>query len=352
MAEQESLQVLSGHRCEGCGYSLDGHTRNEVCPECDLETALSLPRERAGTPWQQRAGLRSLLQTWWLLLVDDACWREMRIDRKSRRKFVGWVRLVVYLFLSLAVVWQVLMVSGGHFKSAEWTYFILVMVAFMFVVEVSMRAYRAFVSWRLEIGTMLRDETQGQAAHDQVLDHACVGMLIMPIFMALGVACINIGILAEHATESMTWIQIGFWSGGILGFIGLMLGCTAFEMSYRRGWRVMRYRKLVLTEYEQVSHDDFEDAMTSGIFLLDLLEIGTLQKLWSQDPTRAIAVGCKLVLKYIITPAIFLILWLVYGQNIGLSAFASFVSYVVLSILLRLLMVPLCLLVGNSASTP
>ncbi|MGV6814963.1 MAG: hypothetical protein ACWA5W_08150, partial [Phycisphaerales bacterium] len=51
-------------RCERCGYSLTDLTDKGVCPECGTDIALSVPRKREGTPWQRRAGFRSLIKTW------------------------------------------------------------------------------------------------------------------------------------------------------------------------------------------------------------------------------------------------------------------------------------------------
>ena len=49
--------------CERCGYVVDGLAEDGVCPECGLEIARSLPSNRPGTPWQQRSGFRSMLET-------------------------------------------------------------------------------------------------------------------------------------------------------------------------------------------------------------------------------------------------------------------------------------------------
>ncbi len=136
-------------RCEGCGYALDGLGRDDVCPECGLAVALSLPRDRVGTPWQQRAGFGTLVRTWWLLMTDDACWREMRIDRKSRRRFVGWVRALVYGVLCVASVGFVLVETGGHVHAGALTYLVMAMVVMMFAVEIVQRVYGEVVcGWR------------------------------------------------------------------------------------------------------------------------------------------------------------------------------------------------------------
>ncbi|MBM91658.1 MAG: hypothetical protein CMJ35_08605 [Phycisphaerae bacterium] len=113
MRDRGDETVMDGVRCEGCGYALDGLGRDGVCSECGLAVASSLPRARVGTPWQQGAGLGSLLRTWWLLLTDDDCWREMRIDRASRRLFVGWCRVLGCSVLLLAGIWYTLADSGS-----------------------------------------------------------------------------------------------------------------------------------------------------------------------------------------------------------------------------------------------
>ncbi|MEX0875982.1 MAG: hypothetical protein WD114_00860 [Phycisphaerales bacterium] len=54
--------------CERCGYVIEGLDQAGNCPECGKPIAESLPGRRVGTPWQQRPGVKSLVQTWWITL--------------------------------------------------------------------------------------------------------------------------------------------------------------------------------------------------------------------------------------------------------------------------------------------
>lgn len=343
MLDQSHLNAPNGLRCEGCGYSLDGLPSNGVCSECGLDIAVSLPRVRAGTPWQQQAGFRSLIRTWWLLLRDDACWREMRINRTSRRAFIGWIRALAYSILLLAVSWQVLLESGGKVTNGSFTYLVFLMIVPMLVVEISMRFYQEFLKWRLMLGTKFRDECQEVAAHEQVLDHACVGMMIVPVFFAMGLVCINIGIMVEGAMGLSVALAVGFYSGAGLALLGLVIGVAFFERSYRRGWRVMRYRCLTNGESSQMNDDDYE-------YIDETIEdefehLGYLRRSSNRYPVRFIDFVSGLILKCVLVPAVFIVVWQVYGLSVVTALFLAVLAFGVLSILQRLLMVPVCLMV-------
>ncbi len=320
MQDHPERPGISKIRCEGCGYVLDGLSGDGVCSECGLDIALSLPRTRAGTLWQQRAGIRSLIRTWWLLLWDDECWREIRIDHASRRSFVGCARVLAYSALLLVSIWQVFLETGGKVHGGAFTYLVFLMIVPMLVMEIAMRLYREFLKWRLMLGSKFRDESQEQAMHEQVLDHACVGMMIVPIFFALGLLCINIGIMIDGATSSSVALAVGFYSGAGLALLGFVIGVMFFELSYRRGWRVMRYRCVTYGESRQINDDDHE--CTDEVF--DFLS--------------------ELILKYVVVPVVFFVSWLVYGLPVATAIFLAVLAFGVLSIFQRMLMVPVRLM--------
>jgi predicted RNA-binding Zn-ribbon protein involved in translation (DUF1610 family) len=54
--------------CERCGYIIEDLDHSLPCPECGKPINESLPERRVGTPWQQKPGLKSLLQTWWVTI--------------------------------------------------------------------------------------------------------------------------------------------------------------------------------------------------------------------------------------------------------------------------------------------
>ncbi|MFG0298855.1 MAG: hypothetical protein ACF8K1_04550 [Phycisphaerales bacterium JB047] len=330
-----------GVQCEGCGYALDGLGRDEVCSECGLAVASSLPRARAGTPWQQRAGLGSLLGTWWLLLTDDDCWREMRIDRASRRAFVGWARVLGYSVLLLAGIWYTLADSGSSL-----TLFVFVLLLPVLASEIVLASYRVLMAWRLRVGSKLRDECQEQAAHEQVLDHASVGIMVLPIGLAVGLACVSVGMHIEGATGSSLALRAGFFVGVGFAVLGLLGGLLLFELSGRRGWRAMRYRRLVGNESEQVKIDVFASRIDDAGVVGELLDHWTLRRGGQGLLSRKIDLLSVLLLRVVVTPALFLVLWLVNGFGPGRAAVISVLALIGLSIVQRVLMVPVRVIWG------
>lgn len=70
--------------CERCGYIIDGLPSSSNCPECGTPVAASFPETRAGSPWQQRPGLRSFITTNWLALRRPGpLFATIRLDVRS-----------------------------------------------------------------------------------------------------------------------------------------------------------------------------------------------------------------------------------------------------------------------------
>ena len=348
---QGTAQNIVGQRCEGCGYTLEGLVRDDVCPECGLAVAMSLPRDRVGTPWQQRAGFGSLVRTWWLLMTDDACWREMRIDRQGRRRFVGWVRALVYGVLFVAAVGFVLVETGGQVHAGALTYLALAMVVMMFSVEIVQRVYGVVVCGGGWLKSLLssRGESREEATHQQVVDHASVGMLIAPLFLAASVVCLTLGIVLEGPTGSMTILRVMFWIAGVIGALGMVIGVMLFELAYRRGWRVMRYRRLVGVERDQEQHDGFDDGLSNHP-VDDLFNLVDVLSTKQRDPMRLISFGAGMALKYVLTPVLFFVLWKGYGMHVGAALILALAGLCVCAILVRVVLLILGVILERKSS--
>lgn len=77
--------------CERCGYVVDGLANGGACPECGLPIEDSLPESRAGSPWQRRPGLVSLLRTWWRALRHPLrTFDEMRVEPRRDKRLARW----------------------------------------------------------------------------------------------------------------------------------------------------------------------------------------------------------------------------------------------------------------------
>jgi hypothetical protein len=85
--------------CEGCGYPLDGHAADSLCPECALPVRESLSERRIGTPWQQAPSVRSLVSTAFAtVLHPGATYHILRLRTD------GTTRGLLGLYLSMAVL--------------------------------------------------------------------------------------------------------------------------------------------------------------------------------------------------------------------------------------------------------
>lgn len=250
MNDQLEQVELCDLRCEGCGYSLEGMDPTWVCSECGLAIAKSLPRVRTGTPWQQRKGFRSLVTTWWRVLVNDECWREIQIDRSTRRSMLGWTRLLTYGFFALGISTQLLVDPDRGF--------LFVGVVFGVIgIEILTQGLRLINGFRLGLVTPIKEECQVQAAQDEVLEHASLGMLIsLPFFVSVGMILLSI---ESFFSQSLSQFLLYFGFGLIIA--GLPVGIIFSELIYRRGWRAMRYRTVTPLESCQVDPEHLTEVL-------------------------------------------------------------------------------------------
>ncbi|MFG0315406.1 MAG: hypothetical protein ACF8LL_14620, partial [Phycisphaerales bacterium] len=130
------------------------------------------------------------------------------------------MRALVYGVLFVAAVGFVLVETGGRLHAGALTYLVLAMVAMMVAVEIVQRLYGGVIGLRLWVRSNTQDEGREGAAHQQVRDHASVGMLIAPLFLAAGVVCVTLGIVLEGATGSMALLRVMFWIAGVIGALG------------------------------------------------------------------------------------------------------------------------------------
>lgn len=303
-----------------------------------------MPHERDGTPWQQQAGLRSLLCTWWKLLRCDVCWREMRIDRRSRQAYVFWARVFSYTLLLPTAVWQVLLETSGQVSYNAALYLLFVLVALFVATELVTMLCRGFVSGRISIGSALRDECQAEAVHEQVLDHACIGMMIIPIFLSIGLGCVNVGIMIEGANGSSSALFTGFYSAAGLALLGLLIGIAVSEKSSRRGWRVMRFRNLSGrdTGETNATSDSADPVDDDGLDLL--ISALSLRSIWKEDRVRALVVLSAYANRYILWPIAFMIAFWVYDLHWLLALLISLGMYLVGMLVHRLVVLTLRLI--------
>jgi hypothetical protein len=330
-----------------CGYSLQGLSKDDSCSECGYAVALSMPRSRRGTHWQRKKSLRSLVVTWLLLFSSDECWREMRISRKRRASFVGWSRVFAYGVLLLFISGVVLYTERQLTALQTIAYIALIVVVLSLVSEVPLVLYKQFIQWRIDLGSIVRNkESCSIAVQEQVVDYASVGMLVAPIGFCTAVMFLIIGIGPNSTPKQQNEVII---ASGILALIWVVAGIVLFEIGYRRGWRIVRFRVLNDDEFHQTdAGDGFEelddidhevmDASLSGGTFSDVLLAGLVgfadittdsrnRKLW------LINFALGLCIRFVIAPAVFFVLWLGRGLDVGVALIWSLAVLVVLVVI-------------------
>lgn len=103
--------------CESCGYDIESLPPHAPCPECGRAVASSLPGQRAGTPWQNRGTLRSLVQTWFRTLTNPRATFDSARPATRASEQIGSTVLVAAILPMLAVA---LVMSGRQLIDLIW----------------------------------------------------------------------------------------------------------------------------------------------------------------------------------------------------------------------------------------
>lgn len=230
--------------CESCGYPIGGLPDDGACPECGRLIGTSLPSARPGSPWQQRAGLRSLVATNLMAL------------RRPRELFstirVEWRRgtglLVLHLVGAAMVIvgpWSGTLI-GDPVRTARlshdqpWTT-AAVIIPLQVLLVAGVLLVLTLIEW---LGIQFWARNRGHrllpAAAWQVCTHASVGWLMAAGFSVVGmIAWLNLS--SFNLTGGVSRAAAADWLLLAVPGFGALVGLLIFEYLVYVGVRQCRY---------------------------------------------------------------------------------------------------------------
>ena len=193
--------------CERCGYVLEGLDPGGRCPECATPIEESLPERRAGTPWQRRQGIGTLIRTWWVCLIHPhEALRSIRpvCDRCRTLALITCAVSATIMVGSIAVhkaveldspAWSATTrskLAGWAIEGLGWWAGVLIALWILTRIETSgLKFFGARRGARITTDLSLA-----------ITSHGCVGWLLGSILFVLGnvIARIVLGLVAPRVT--------------------------------------------------------------------------------------------------------------------------------------------------------
>lgn len=230
--------------CESCGYTIAGLPESASCSECGRPVASSLPEARAGSPWQQRPGLRSLLRTAWITTSRPlSLFRAVRIQPRGAASL-----LAVYLLLSsliLVAPWSGTLVDdpirsarAGH--TAKLLLIAGVTIPLQVLSVAALLLLLTLIEWAgIQFYTNRKGGRLTRAAAWQICAHASIGWVISAAALWLGlIIWLNLsyfGLTSGHGRELSNWLPV------ITVGAAALAGLLAFEFLVYAGVRCCRF---------------------------------------------------------------------------------------------------------------
>tara|TARA_R110000744_G_scaffold367131_1_gene476488 strand:+ start:351 stop:1169 length:819 start_codon:yes stop_codon:yes gene_type:complete len=218
--------------CERCGYILEDLDHALPCPECGKPISESLPERRVGTPWQQKPGFKSLLQTWWMtvkhpLKTLDAINLNERMTMGLATSSLLYSGGFIYLLIQMIEIMNpysdltVRLTSLGGIGSA-----ILLITIFVVLTVIELTG--------LKVISKSRGFRITEPVAYQIVNHGSVGWVWCGTFIALSFYClVQSGMHNTNWNEypPLPWSQRPFVTGYTLSIYYKNLSLILFLLS-------------------------------------------------------------------------------------------------------------------------
>ncbi len=232
--------------CERCGYPIDGLPAASNCPECGTPTAASMPEARTGSPWQQRAGLRTFLSTNWLVLHrPHELFSSLRLEWRSASALLA-VNLLIAAVTVLAPWSGVLLddpvraISRG--QTLRFLRIALLIIPLQVLAIAAVLLLLTLIEWAgIQFYARRRGARLGPAAAWQVVTHASIGWVIAAGFMFVTlVLWLNVSFF-QVLPSVRSNVGASDWAAAAIPGIGALAGLLVFETLVSIGVRRCRF---------------------------------------------------------------------------------------------------------------
>lgn len=234
-AMSDAVPVL----CESCGYDLTGHGLGDICGECGLAVADSLPHRRIGSSFQKCSIQPILLCLAWvrtnalMLGRPSAEWETVRMEAVR-----SGVLMVVNAIVGAVLAWNLVWFADGSARESFWLSWVWICGLVLAVIGLSQIEYLGLRTF----GKKRRWRVSHRVAM-AVVGHASVGWLIgLPLGAAgwiVGGMLDGPGVLVPAALAAYLGGAIGW--GWVLAFAGFGIGLMVFEVLVYIGVRRCRF---------------------------------------------------------------------------------------------------------------
>ncbi len=180
--------------CERCGYIIEDLDHALPCPECGKPISESLPKRRVGTPWQQKPGIKSIWQTWWMTIRHPIHTLDvMRVAQTNHLLRASQSIVLTQVIACISLVATTTIISSNPLQSfSPLQSFISIIPALILALTTS--SFFLLLTWIEQRGLVIIGRTRRfritQDAAWTIVTHGTVGWLLLSCFLyvSLGTA--------------------------------------------------------------------------------------------------------------------------------------------------------------------